>query len=144
MALCPVARRFSWLKHHMPCLTGLKPGLMLRVCSVTSQETPDISTGLHANISLLHQRKSTSSLSYLGSKLAPIYMVLAGSPTSICTALASSAALKVPDIRGMAGLSSAEGTQKLSSLNSVVTTIEAAGSMLSYRSAAPPASCHPR
>jgi hypothetical protein len=45
-----------------------------------------------------------SSLFYLGSKLAPIYMVLAGSPASIYTALASSSILKMLDIMGMARL----------------------------------------
>jgi hypothetical protein len=68
----PMARRFSWLKRHRPCLTGFEPGLLLTVCSVTSWETPDISSELHTNMSLLHQRKSTSSLSYLGFKLALI------------------------------------------------------------------------
>jgi hypothetical protein len=33
-------------------LSGLEPGLMLRVCSVTSGETPGISARLHANMSL--------------------------------------------------------------------------------------------
>jgi hypothetical protein len=94
----------------MPCLAGLEPGLILRVCSVTSQEMPGISARLRVNISLLHQRKSRSSLSYLGSRLAPIYMVLAGSLSLICMALVSSAALKAPDVGGMAGLCSAEGT----------------------------------
>jgi hypothetical protein len=90
-----------------------------------------ISARLHTNISLLYQNKSASSLSYLGSKLAPVCMVLAGSSASICMALALSTALKAPDVRGMARLSSAEGTQRLSSLNSIVVTIEVANSMLS-------------
>jgi hypothetical protein len=77
---------------------------MLRVCSVSSHEMLGISIGLHATMSLWHQRKSTSSLSYLGLKLAPNWMVLAGSMASICMALASSAALKVPGMGGMAGL----------------------------------------
>jgi hypothetical protein len=112
----------------MPRLTGLEPGLMLRVSSATSQEN----VGLHANMSLLHRRKSTSSLSYLGSRRAPIGTVLAGSPASICMTLASSAALKAPDVGGMAKLSGAEGTWRLSSLNSVAMTAVATSSMLSY------------
>jgi hypothetical protein len=67
---------------------------MLRVRSVTSLEMLGIFAGLHTNMSLLQWRKSTSSLSYLGSRVAPIFTVLARSPASICTALASSATLK--------------------------------------------------
>jgi hypothetical protein len=104
---------------------------MLRVCSVTPRETLDISAGLHANMSLLHQRKSMSSLSYLGSEFAPICTVLAGSLASICTTLESSGTLKVLDVDGMAGWSGIEGTQRLSSLKLAATTIEAA-TMLSY------------
>jgi ethanolamine utilization microcompartment shell protein EutL len=81
-------------------------------------------------MSLLHRRKSTSLLSYLGSKLASICTVLVGSPASICMALASSIALKALDVGGMAGLSDAKGTQRLSSLNLTMATTEAARSML--------------
>jgi Fe2+ transport system protein B len=72
-----------------------------------------------------------SLLSYLGSELTPICMVLARSPTLICTALASSVALKESDVGGMARLSGTEGTRGLSSLNSAMVTIVAASSMLS-------------
>jgi hypothetical protein len=105
---------------------------MLRVCSATSREMPGISTGLHANMSLLHWRKSMSPLSYPRSKLALIYMVLVGSPTSICTALASLGALKVLDVGAMARGSGVEGTRRLSSLNLTAATTEVASSMLSY------------
>jgi hypothetical protein len=50
-----------------------------------------------------------SSLSYLGSKLAPICTVLVGFPTLIHTALASSSTLKTPDVWGISGPSSAVG-----------------------------------
>jgi hypothetical protein len=73
-----------------------------------------------------------TSLSYLGSKLAMICMVLARSPASICTALASSAALKAPNVGGMVGLSGTEDTQRLSSLSLVMATAVAASSMLSH------------
>jgi hypothetical protein len=53
-------------------LTGHEPGLMLRVCSVTSRETPSISARIHANMSLLRRRKMMSSLSYLGLNPTPI------------------------------------------------------------------------
>jgi hypothetical protein len=62
---------------------------------VTFREMAIISTGLHAKMSLLIGRKSMSSLSYLGSKLAPICTVLVGSSTSIFKAVASSASLKM-------------------------------------------------
>jgi hypothetical protein len=61
-----------------------------------------------------------SSLSYLWSRLALIYMVLAWSPASICMALASSATLKELDVGGMVGPSGAEGACRLSSLNSAM------------------------
>jgi hypothetical protein len=127
----PMARCFSWLKHHMPCLTGLELGLMLRVCLVTSRGTPGISTGLHANISLLHRRKLVSTLSYLGSRLAPICTILAGCSVQMCTTLASLSVLKTLDVEGMAGSSGVVGTQRLSSLSSALTTAIAASSMLS-------------
>jgi hypothetical protein len=127
----PMALYFSWLKRHKPCLIGLEPGLMLRVCSVTSRETPSISARLHANMSLLRRRKSTSSLSYLGSKLAPICTVLAGFLASICTTLASSSILKTLDIGGMAGLNGVVGIQRLSSLSSATVTAVTTNLMLS-------------
>jgi hypothetical protein len=127
----PMAQCFSWLKHHRPFLISLEPGLMLRVCLATSRETPGISAGLHANMSLLRWRKSTSSLSYLGFKLATICMVLAGFPASIWTALVPSSILKMPDVGGIARLSSAIGNRRLSSYSSAVVTAAAASLMLS-------------
>jgi hypothetical protein len=73
-----------------------------------------------------------SSLSYLGSRVAPIYTVFVGSPALICTALVSSSALKAPTMGEMAGPSDTEGTRRLSSLNLVTTTTTVASSMLSY------------
>jgi hypothetical protein len=125
-----MAWRFSWLKRHRPCLTGLELGLMLMVCSVTSRETPDISSGLHTKMSLLHRRKSTSSPSYLGLKPAPIWTVWVGSSTSICTALASSATLKVSNEEGMVRPIEKGGLLRHSSLSSVVATVATASSIL--------------
>jgi hypothetical protein len=105
---------------------------MLMVCSATSRETPDIFAKLHANMLSLRQRKSTRSLSYLGFKPSLIWTVLAGSSASICTALASTTALKASDEGGIAGLGDDEVAWRLSSLNSVVATVAAASSMLSY------------
>jgi hypothetical protein len=82
-------------------------------------------------MSLLRCRKSTSSLSYLGFELASICTVLVGSLASIRMALASSAAMKAPDVGGMAELSSAKGTRGMSSLNLATTTAVAASSMMS-------------
>jgi hypothetical protein len=85
---------------------------MLRVCSVTSRGTPDISTGLHTNMSLLCWGKLTSSPSYLGFRLFPIWTVLVGSSMSICIYLASSTALKVLDEVGMVRLVEGGGTRR--------------------------------
>jgi hypothetical protein len=124
----PMARHFSWLKHLRPCLIGFEPGLMLRVWSATSWETPDISVGLNANRSQLHWRKSTSSLSYLGSKLAPIHTVLVESSMPICTTLASLSVLKMPGVGGIQGLSGVAAKRRLSSLSSAMATAAAASS----------------
>jgi hypothetical protein len=83
-------------------------------------------------MSLLHERKSMSSLSYFGFKLALIGMVLAGSSMSICMALASSTTLKMLDEGGMAGLGDAEVAWRLNYLNSVTMTATVTSSMLSY------------
>jgi hypothetical protein len=99
---------------------------------MTSWGTPNISSGLHTNISLLHQRKSMSSPSYLGFRLAPIWTVLAGSSTSIYTALASSATLKALDDAGMVGPVKGGDTWRHNSLSLVVVTMVAASSMLFY------------
>jgi hypothetical protein len=97
---------------------------------VTSRETPDISIGLRANMSLLHWRKSMSSLSYLGSKPTLICMVLVGFLASICMPLASSSILKTLDVRGISGLSGVMGSQRLNSLSSTVVIEVAASSTL--------------
>jgi hypothetical protein len=96
-----MAWRFSWLKQHRPCLTSLEPGLTLR--------------------------KSLRSPSYLGLKPVPIRMVLTKSSVSICTALASSAALKASDKEGMVELVEEGGVLRHKSVSSVVA---AASSML--------------
>jgi hypothetical protein len=71
-----------------------------------------------------------SLLSYLGSKLAPIYMVLAGSLVSICAVLESSSPLKAPNARGITGLHDAVDNQRLSSLSLTVATAAVASSRL--------------
>jgi hypothetical protein len=126
----PMARCFSGLKRHSPCLIAFKPGLMLRVCSTTSRETPGISVRLHTNRSLFPWRKTMSSLSYFGSRLAQIYTVLARISVSICMALASSSALQAPNVRGIPGLCAVMGNRRLSSLSSSMTTVAVASSML--------------
>jgi hypothetical protein len=73
-----------------------------------------------------------TSLFYLGSKLALICTVLAGSPASICMALASLFILKMHDTVGVAWLGGAVAIQRLSSLSLVAVTTTAASSMLSY------------
>jgi hypothetical protein len=88
---------------------------------MTSRETPDISIRLHANMSLLCQRKSVNSLPYSGFKLA-----------LICMALASSTTLKLPDEEGMAGLVKTGGARRLSSISLATVTTVVANSMLFY------------
>jgi hypothetical protein len=73
-----------------------------------------------------------SSLSYSGSKLALIYMVLAGFPASIYTDMVSSSVLKMLDVRGISGLSGVMGNWRLGSLSSAAATAVAASSMLVY------------
>jgi hypothetical protein len=73
-----------------------------------------------------------SSPSYLEFKPAPIWMVLVGSSTLICMALASLTALKESNEGGMAGSAKAEVALRLRSLYSAVATAVAASLMLSY------------
>jgi hypothetical protein len=73
-----------------------------------------------------------SSLSYLGSRLAPICMVLAGCSASMGMTLASLSALKMLDVGGIPRLSGAMGNQRLRSLNSVMVTVVVASLMLLY------------
>src|SRR6185369_14601565 len=54
------------------CLTGRAFGHTAKWCSITSLGTPDISDGVHANMSEFARRKATSALSYLGGKPAPM------------------------------------------------------------------------
>jgi hypothetical protein len=65
-----------------------------------------------------------------GSRLALICIVLAGFLTSMCTTLASSSALKMPNISGIPELSGAVGNRRLSSLSSVTVTTIVASLML--------------
>ena len=54
------------------CFTGRAFGHTAKWCSITSLGTPDISDGVHENMSEFALRKATSALSYLGGKLAPM------------------------------------------------------------------------
>src|SRR6185437_12064277 len=65
----PIARRLSSSKHRRRCFTGLELGQMSRECSATSLGMPDMSEGLHAKMSALARRKSTSTTSYLPSRV---------------------------------------------------------------------------
>jgi hypothetical protein len=99
---------------------------------MTSWETPDISAELHAKRFLWHWRKSMSSPSYLGLKMAPIWMVWARSSASICTALASSATLKASDEEGMAGPVEEGSVLRHSSLSVVTATAVVDSSLLFF------------
>jgi hypothetical protein len=70
-----------------------------------------------------------SSLSYLGLKLAPIWTVLVGSSALIWMTLASSIALKAPDMEGMAGLAKESGALRHSSFSSAAATMAMTSSM---------------
>jgi hypothetical protein len=64
-----------------------------------------------------------NSTSYLGSRLAPICIVLARFLTSMSMALASSCALKMLDVGGIPGLSGVVGNPMLSSLRSAAASL---------------------
>ena len=68
----PMALHFSSSKRHRRCFIGLEPGLIFKVCSVTSLEMLGMSKGLHAKMSLLARRKSTSALSYSEESVVPM------------------------------------------------------------------------
>ena len=70
------ALRFPTLKRRRRCFTGLEPGLIFKVCSVTSLRMPGMSEGFHAKMSLLPRRKSTSALSYLEESVVPMRTTL--------------------------------------------------------------------
>ena len=63
------------------CFTGRASGHTAKWCSITSLGTPDISDGVHANMSEFARRKATSALSYLGGKPAPM-VTLAPEPSA--------------------------------------------------------------
>ena len=63
------------------CLTGRALGHTAKWCLITSLGTPDISAGVHANMSEFALRKATSALSYLGGKLAPMVTL---APRAVC------------------------------------------------------------
>ena len=63
------------------CFTGRAFGHTAKWCSITSLGTPDISDGVHANMSEFALRKATSALSYLGGKPAPM-VTLAPEPSA--------------------------------------------------------------
>ena len=56
------------------CFTGRAFGHTAKWCSITSLGTPDISDGVHANMSEFALRKATSALSYLSVRRAPMVM----------------------------------------------------------------------
>ena len=69
---------FSFDSRRRGCLTGLASALTCSLCSAKSIGTPDMSLGDHAKMSRFSQRKSTSLLSYLLSRLVPTIACLSG------------------------------------------------------------------
>jgi hypothetical protein len=92
-------------------------------------DTRHFCQALHEHVPIVLEEVE-SSLSYLGSKLALIYTVLARFPASICMALASSSVLKTLDVNRISRLSGAMGIQRLSYLSSAMVTMVVASSLL--------------
>ena len=70
---------------------------MSKECSATSLGMPDMSEGLHANTSAFARRKSTSTASYLGSRLELILNALPSEASWLRKmSLVSSAGSKLP------------------------------------------------
>ena len=67
-----MALRLSSSKRCRRCFTGLEPGLIFKVCSVTSLGMPSMFEGFHAKMSLLARRKSMSVLSYSEESVVPM------------------------------------------------------------------------
>ena len=65
-----MALRFSSSNRRRRCFTGLEPAWTSKACSATSLGMPGMSEGLHANILAFARRKSTSTASYLLSRVA--------------------------------------------------------------------------
>ena len=72
----PMALRFSSSKRRRRCFTGLEPGWIFKVCSMTSHRMNGIFRGFHAKMSLLPQRKLTSALSYSEESVVPMRTTL--------------------------------------------------------------------
>ena len=93
----PIARRLSSSKCRKCCLTVLEFGRISRECSATSLGMPGMSEGLHAEMSALARRKSTSTTSYLLSSVALIFSTLPSGVFGLRgISLAPSAASKLP------------------------------------------------
>ena len=93
----PMAQRFSSSNRRRRCFTGLEPARISKECSATSLGMPGMSEGLHANMSVFARRKSTSTTSYLGSRLELILNALPLEvPGSRKTSLVSTAGSKLP------------------------------------------------
>jgi hypothetical protein len=71
-----MASRLSSAKQRMCCHFGVALGSTLSECSINSLGTPGMSAGFHAKMSRLARRKLMSASSYLGSRLAPMVVVL--------------------------------------------------------------------
>jgi hypothetical protein len=75
--------------------------------------------------------KEVDEITFLfGAEVGPTWMVMARSSVSICMALASSVALKVPDVEGMAVLAKEGGALRHNSFSSAVVTTLVTSSML--------------
>ena len=120
-----IALRFSSSKRRRRYFTGLEPGLIFKACSATSLEMPGMSEGLHAKMSLLARRKSTSTLSYLEESVAPMRTTLPSKLLeSMRTSLVPSAGSK--DLAGRLGSGASSTTSSLMAASSLEATIDVA------------------
>jgi hypothetical protein len=71
-----MSSRLSSAKRRRCCRFGIALGSTLRECSINSLGTPGMSVGFHAKMLRLAWRKLMSVSSYLGSRPAPMVVVL--------------------------------------------------------------------
>ena len=113
-----IASFLSGMNQQSFCLIGLAVGETFKECSIFSHGTPGMSVGFQANTLAVAHRKETSVLSYLGSRWAPIFMVLEGSSRPRLTSFVS---LDLAEARG--GSSSRISMSSMGAILASATTL---------------------
>ena len=91
-----MALRFSSSNQRRRCFTGLEPAQMSKACSATYLSMLGMFEGLHVNRSAFARRKSTSTASYLMSRVALILSARSSRQVGLIrTSLMASAGSKV-------------------------------------------------